>query len=304
MVPSRGTFNSTLYVDLLTNTLNYNLLDHKLDLLAGYTIENTRVQTVALDGTGFPTDDIHTLNAATAFSLASYNNGNGAGTGTFRYPDKILESAHARATYSYADKYLLSASLRLDRSSLFTKGNRNAWFPSVSAGWRISQEPWMQHIDWLSTLKLRASYGVTGNNNINYFSALEVLGGANYVIGSGNGSLVSGTANTSSTLANANITWEQTDEFNLGLDFSALRNRINLTVDGYYSITRALLFEQPTQSFTGFTKYWNNIGRVRNAGVEIQLSTLNVKHRRFSWASDFNFSLSRNKLLEIGGKKR
>jgi TonB-linked SusC/RagA family outer membrane protein len=304
--PSTGTFNSTLYVDLLSeNTLNYNLYrgPHKLDLLAGYTIENTRVQTVALEGTGFPTDDIHTLNAATAFSLASYNNGNGAGTGTFRYPDKILESVLARATYSYADKYLLSASLRLDRSSLFTKGNRNAWFPSVSAGWRISQEPWMQHIDWLSTLKLRASYGVTGNNNINYFSALEVLGGANYVIGSGNGSLVSGTANTSSTLANANITWEQTDEFNLGLDFSAWRNRINLTIDGYYSITRALLFEQPTQSFTGFTKYWNNIGRVRNAGVEIQLSILNVKHRRFSWASDFNFSLSRNKLLEIGGER-
>jgi TonB-linked SusC/RagA family outer membrane protein len=304
--PSTGTFNSTLYVDLLSeNTLNYNLYrgPHKLDLLAGYTIENTRVQTVALEGTGFPTDDIHTLNAATAFSLASYNNGNGAGTGTFRYPDKILESVLARATYSYADKYLLSASLRLDRSSLFTKGNRNAWFPSVSAGWRVSQEPWMQHIDWLSTLKLRASYGVTGNNNINYFSALEVLGGANYVIGSGNGSLVSGTANTSSTLANANITWEQTDEFNLGLDFSAWRNRINLTVDGYYSITRALLFEQPTQSFTGFTKYWNNIGRVRNAGVEIQLSILNVKHRRFSWESDFNFSLSRNKLLEIGGEK-
>ena len=161
----------------------------------------------------------------------------------------------------------------------------------------------MQHIDWLNTLKLRASYGVTGNNNVNYFSALEVLGGANYATGAGNGALVSGTANNSSTLANANITWEQTDEFNAGLDLSVVRNRINLSVDAYYSITRALLFEQPTQSFTGFTKYWNNIGRVRNAGVEIQLNTMNFTNRNFTWTTDFNFSLSRNKLLEIGGER-
>lgn len=305
--PSSATFNSYLYVDLLSeNTLTYNLVrgPHKLDLLAGYTAEKTRVQRVSLSGTGFPTDDIHTLNAATVFSLSASNNGNGSGTGTFRYPDKVLESGLARATYSFADKYLLSASLRLDRSSLFTRGNRNAWFPSISAGWRVSQEPWMQHIDWVNTLKLRASYGVTGNNNVNYFSALEVLGGANYATGSGNGALVSGTANNSSTLANADITWEQTDEFNFGVDFSALRNRINFSVDAYYSITRALLFEQPTQSFTGFTKYWNNIGRVRNAGVEFQLNTLNINRKDFSWSTDFNFSLSRNKLLEIGGERQ
>ncbi len=305
--PSSATFNSYLYVDLLSeNTLTYNLVrgPHKLDLLAGYTAEKTRVQRVSLSGTGFPTDDIHTLNAATVFSLSASNNGNGSGTGTFRYPDKVLESGLARATYSFADKYLLSASLRLDRSSLFTRGNRNAWFPSISAGWRVSQEPWMQHIDWVNTLKLRVSYGVTGNNNVNYFSALEVLGGANYATGSGNGALVSGTANNSSTLANADITWEQTDEFNFGVDFSALRNRINFSVDAYYSITRALLFEQPTQSFTGFTKYWNNIGRVRNAGVEFQLNTLNINRKDFSWSTDFNFSLSRNKLLEIGGERQ
>ena len=305
--PSSATFNSYLYVDLLSeNTLTYNLVrgPHKLDLLAGYTAEKTRVQRVSLSGTGFPTDDIHTLNAATVFSLSASNNGNGSGTGTFRYPDKVLESGLARATYSFADKYLLSASLRLDRSSLFTRGNRNAWFPSISAGWRVSQEPWMQHIDWVNTLKLRVSYGVTGNNNVNYFSALEVLGGANYATGSGNGTLVSGTANNSSTLANADITWEQTDEFNFGVDFSALRNRINFSVDAYYSITRALLFEQPTQSFTGFTKYWNNIGRVRNAGVEFQLNTLNINRKDFSWSTDFNFSLSRNKLLEIGGERQ
>ena len=305
--PSEASYFSNLYVDILTeNTLNYNLNKgrHKLDLLAGFTFENTRVQRVAMTATGFPTDDIHTLNAATVFSLAASNNGNTAGTGTFRYPDKLLQSWLARATYSFADRYLFSASIRLDRSSLFQGKNKNAWFPSVSAGWRISEEPWMQHVSWLSNLKLRASYGVTGNNNIQYYSALEVLGGANYATGAGNGNLVTGVANTSSTLANADITWEQTDEFNGGIDIGLFHGRVALTVDGYYSITRALLFEQPTQSFTGFNNYWNNIGRVRNAGVEIQLSTVNFDRKHFKWITDFNLSLNRNKLLEIGGERQ
>lgn len=304
-LPSSATFNSTLYVDMLSeNTLSYNAVfnKHRIDLLAGYTIENTRVQKVALSGTGFPTDDIHTLNAATIFELAATNNGNGTGTGTFRYPNKILESALARASYSYADKYLVSASVRLDRSSLFAKGHRNAWFPSVSLGWRLSEEPWLKKVDCISMLKLRASYGVTGNNNVDYFSSLEVLGGANYPTGSGNGTLTPGTANVSTTLANSDITWEQTDEFNVGLDYGMFQGRVNLSIDGYYSITRALLFEQPTQSFTGFTKYWNNIGKVRNSGVEIQLNTVNFNRRNFVWQTDINMSVTRNRLLEIGGE--
>ena len=306
--PSEASYFSTLYVDLLSeNTLTYDLTKgyHKLNLLAGFTAEKTRVQRVAMTASGFPTDDIHTLNAATVFEIAANNNGNGAGTGTFRYPDKVLESWLARATYSYKDRYLASASVRLDRSSLFLGDNVNAWFPSISLGWRVTEEPWMKpYAKTLSNLKLRASYGVTGNNNVQYYSALEVLGGANYATGEGNGSLVPGAANTSSTLANADITWEQTDEFNGGLDLGLFHGRISLTADAYYSITRALLFEQPTQSFTGFTKYWNNIGRVRNSGIELQLNTINFNRRYFKWETNLNFSLTRNKLLEIGGEKQ
>ena len=302
---SEATFTSSLYVDMLTeNTLNYNRTfgRHELDILAGYTAESTRVQNVALSGTGFPTDNIHTLNAATIFELASENNGNGEGTGTFRYPNEVLESYLGRLSYSYDGRYLLSASLRLDRSSLFSSGNRNAWFPSVSVGWRISEEQFMKEQRVFSNLKLRASYGVTGNNNIDYVAALEVLNSANYPTGAGNGSLTPGSANTSSTLANSNITWEQTDEWNFGLDAGFVDNKIALTLDGYYSVTRALLFEQPTQSFTGFQSYWNNIGKVRNAGVEIQLDTHQINHKKFEWSTTVNFSLTRNKLLEIGGE--
>ena len=175
---------------------------------------------------------------------------------------------------------------------------------SVSGGRKETEEKFMKGIKAISNLKLRASYGVTGNNRISYNAALEVLNSANYVTGKGTGSLVNGSANISSSLANSNITWEQTDEFNYGLDLGLFNNRINLAIDAYYSVTRALLFEQPTQSFTGYTHYWNNIGKVRNSGLEIQLDTHNMKSRKFSWDTNINFSLSRNKLLELGGEQQ
>lgn len=307
---SSATYFSSLVVDLLTeNTLTYHLdfgkkSEHTIDALLGYTAERTRNQRVAMSATGFATDDIHTLNAATVYQLASDGNGNTAGTGTFRYPDVVLESYLGRVNYDYLDRYLLSASLRLDRSSLFSKGNRNAWFPSVSVGWRVSEEPFMKKIDAISNLKLRASYGVTGNNRIQYQAALEVLSNANYVTGAGNGSLVNGVANTSEYLANKDITWEKTDEFNFGFDLGLLKNRINLTVDAYYSVTRSLLFAQPTQTFTGYSYFWNNIGKVSNKGVEIQLETHNFRNRNLEWNTSLNFSLSRNKLLELGGESQ
>lgn len=306
---SQATYFSQLYVDMLSeNTLTYHLdfgknKEHTIDALLGYTAELTRNQRVAMSATGFATDDIHTLNAATIYNLAKKGNGNTDGTGTFRYPDVVLESYLGRVNYSLLNRYLVSASLRLDRSSLFSKGNRNAWFPSVSLGWRVSEEPFMKNVDVISNLKLRASYGQTGNNRITYDAALEVLSGANYVTGAGNGNLVNGSANTSSTQANSDITWEKTDEWNFGLDLGLWNNRVNISLDAYYSVTRALLFEQPTQSFTGFTSFWNNIGKVSNKGFELQIDSRNIVKRNFTWETSFNFSMSRNKLLEIGGEK-
>ncbi len=305
--PSEATFGSQLYIDLLTeNTLNYHQTfgKHDVELLAGYTAQSTRLQTVYMTATGFATDNIHTLNAGTIYELASSGNGISAGTGTYRYPDKILQSALGRVNYSFDGKYLLSASLRADISSLFTKGNRVAWFPSIALGWRMSEESWLRDSRWISNLKLRASYGVTGNNAVPHQASLALLGNMNYVTGSGNGTLTPGIADTSSTQSNDKITWEQTDEFNVGLDWGVLDNRISLALDAYYSVTRALLFEQPTQSFTGYTSQWNNIGKVRNSGVEVQLDTYQIRRKKFEWSTHINFALSRNKLLEIGGEKQ
>ncbi len=305
---SNATYTQTTYIDMLSeNTLNYTKTwgkDHNFSALLGYTAQSTRVQKVALDATGFPSDDIETLSAATVFAIASDGNGDGDGTGTYRYPNEVLESVLSRVNYDYKGKYLFSASLRLDRSSLFTEGNRNAYFPSVSAGWRITEEKFMKHQDIVSNLKIRASYGVTGNNQVDYDSTVETLSGQNYSLGSGTGTLTAGMANTSSTLSNYYLTWEQTDEYNLGLEAGFLDNKINLSVDAYYSITRSLLFEQPTQTFTGYSSYWNNIGKVRNKGLEFQVDTYNINNKNFKWQTTANLSMSRNKLLELGGESQ
>ena len=162
----------------------------------------------------------------------------------------------------------------------------------------------METVSAVNNLKLRASYGMTGNNGIPYYAALEVLNSANYVTGVNGGTLVNGSANVSETLANSNITWEKTHEFNVGIDLGVLNNRISATIDGYYAITESLLFAQPTQSFTGFAYFWNNIGKVRNMGIELQLETYNIITRDFEWRTSFNISHSRNKLLELGGEKQ
>lgn len=298
-IAATGYYGHSLYVDLLTeNTLTYDFKRgrHNLNLLAGYTLQSTRRDDVDMLGTGFATDDIQTLNAATVFDID--------GTGTFKYPKKKLSSYLARATYGYDERYLASVSMRLDRSSLFTRGHRNAWFPSVSLGWRASQEDFLKTVWWLSNLKLRGSYGVTGNNDIDYNATQNMISQANYILGTGTGSLASGSAITKTTLANPLVTWEQTDEYNIGLDFGVFDSRINLTVDAYYSTTRALLLEQPTQSFTGFKYNWNNIGKVRNKGLEILLETRNISSRNFKWDTSMNISMNRNRLLEYGGESQ
>ena len=293
-----GTYTNRLYIDLLSeNTLNYTgkTGKHDYSVLAGYTAQTTSERTAGIVGLGFPTDYIHTLNAATSFDLD--------GTYTQKYRTAMM-SLLARATYSYDEKYLFSASIRTDGSSLFADGHQWGYFPSVSVGWRASEESFLKQFGWLNLLKVRASFGVTGNNSIHANSFYDLLYPNNYALGEGNGNLISGLAKTSETKGNNRITWEQTYEYNAGFDLSILNNRINLTVDGYYSITKQLLFKQPVLSFTGFNNYWNNIGRIRNSGIEIELNTHNIRTKNFEWESSFNISSNFNKLLELSGEER
>lgn len=297
---ANGTYKNDLLLDFLSeNTLNYtkNIGKHSFSLLAGFTSNLTKHRTAAIAGT-FGNDYVSTFNAATAITQKDAN-GN---IQTLTDQESIaMVSYLARINYSYAEKYLLSASWRADGSSKFGPNNRYGYFPSVSVGWRISEEGFMKNLKWFNRLKLRASYGVTGNNNIANYAAYNTLSLVNYPLGSGTGTVTPGYINTNPTLGNRSLTWEQTNEINAGLDFSFFEGRLNGAVDYYNSQTKSLLLQQDIPSITGSLNYWNNVGKVRNSGVEIELDSYNVRTKNFTWQTAFNIAANRNKLLSLGG---
>lgn len=302
---STATYKQSLMVDLLTeNTLTYmkDVGGHSFNAMLGFTAQKTRRENLALSGTGFPTDKIKTLNAATVFNLLD-SNGKMA-TGTFREPDEARMSYLARLNYAYENKYLVSLATRLDQSSRFASGHRDAWFPSVSVGWRLTEEKFMKKIDWINTLKIRASYGVTGNDGVDYTASENVYSPANYPFGEGQGSIVAGMANTSNVMSNPLLTWEQTNEWDFGADIGLFNNRLQVVFDYYYSTTKALLLKQAIPSFTGFTQAWNNIGKVRNSGIELGLDAGVMRKNNFNWNIALNLSTGKNKVLELGGERQ
>lgn len=284
------------YKDLLwENTLNYSLKKngHSFTGLLGYTTQQTWIEQSNMVGRDFPTDNFETLNQAAQIDNSQ----------TYTLKDRVgLVSYLGRITYDYKSKYLLSTSFRTDGSSYFAKGQKWGYFPSVSTGWVVSSEPFMEDISVISNLKLRTSYGATGNNRISSFAFQNLLYPSNYDFGGGNGSLSLGLAPNASLLANPAITWERTFESNTGLDLALLNNRYTLTVEYYNSVTDKLLYNQATMSFTGSNEYINNAGKVRNQGVEVELGSTLYKSRNLTWSSSINFSANKNKLLELGGE--
>ena len=158
----------------------------------------------------------------------------------------------------------------------------------------------MDNISWLSNLKLRASYGLTGNNNIIDNAPYDLLYAANYPLGVGTGAINNGQVPSRDILSNPDITWERTYQFNGGIDIALFKNKITLSVDAYQSKTDQLLLQQNIMSFAGAARYWNNIGSLQNNGVEVELTTNNIRTKNFKWSTTANFSHNENKLLELG----
>ena len=161
-----------------------------------------------------------------------------------------LASFLARAQYDYKGKYLLSAAIRADGSSRFGKNNRWGYFPSVSVGWRVISEEFMEDINWISNLKLRASYGISGNFNIGNYEHIALLSYNQYVLGKGEGTLVSGLR--PSQLPNDDLSWEKTRMYNVGLDVGLFKDRLTFELDLYQSNTYDLLLDVPIPQITGF----------------------------------------------------
>ncbi|MEY4381126.1 MAG: hypothetical protein RJA92_506 [Bacteroidota bacterium] len=289
-----GTFINNNYTDLLSeNTLNYNksLKKHDFSLLAGFTSQTTKVKNQQTTGIDFPSDDIRTLNSAAQIDASKTTGAN----------NQIgLLSYLGRLNYAYDNKYLLSVSFRTDGSSYFGTGKKWGSFPSISGGWVLSKEKLFDKINWLSNLKVRASYGVSGNNRIVDFAFLDLLYGANYTYGGGTGVSSPGLVSSSSFLSNPNITWESTGQNNYGVDLALFKNRISLSLDIYKSKTDKLLLQQSAMAFTGVPQFWNNLGSLENKGFEIELTTKNVQKSKFSWTTSANISHNQNKILQLG----
>ena len=202
-----------------------------------------------------------------------------------------------RVNYSYDSRYLLTATLRRDGFSGFSANNKSAVFPSVALGWVITNEDWFK-VAGIDYLKLRAGWGVSGNQTSRYSSLAKVNSSIGYIFGDG----VSGAMRQElASMENADLKWEKTSGLNFGLDFAVLNNRISGNIEYYQTTTKDLLYAVSIPSITGFTSIMSNVGEIKNRGFEITLNTQNIKTRDFEWTTQFNLSMNRNEITKLAG---
>jgi TonB-linked SusC/RagA family outer membrane protein len=253
---------------------------HLINALIGNTLSSTLSELTSASGTGFATNNI------TAISGASIRSGSSS-----RSVSK-LASFFGKVSYTYNDKYTVDASLRADGSSKFGINNQWGYFPSGGITWRASQESFIENLNLFDDLKVRASLGLTGNQNgIGPYAAKGLwASGANYLEAAGT---------APSQLVNPDLTWETTRQFDIGVDFSILNKRLNISLDYYDKYTNDLLLNVPVPNRSGFSSLLQNYGAVSNKGFEVSLHSLNITGRNFSWTSDFNISFNKNRIEKL-----
>ena len=227
------------------------------------------------------------------------------GTGAFNaqdskssYGESSMLSYAFRVNYGFKERYLLTATMRWDGSSKLAPGHRWHSFPSVAVAWRANQEAFLRDVNWITNLKLRLSYGITGNNKGvgNYDTKVGIGGPVYYPFGSTwySGMYADGIIDNS-------LTWETSKEWNLGLDFGFLRDRISGTIEFYQKNSEKLLYNVELPLETGGVSMYTNIGKVQNRGVELSLTTVNIENSNFTWSTTFTFNHNSNKVKEING---
>jgi len=274
---------------VIENTLNYNITleeKHAITALAGYTTQKHSNEHMKGEARGFANDNITTLNAGTMYNLTSDEG------------DYSMISYLGRLTYAFDNRYLLTATVRRDGSSRFGSNNKWGTFPSASIGWRISQESFMQDIQQVSDMKIRAGFGISGNNRIGNYASIGRLSTGYYPTGDG----LQNTVNPN-TMSNYDLGWEKTRQYNLGFELGLFDNRIRFEADFYDSQSIDLLLNVPVPTITGYSTQMQNIGKVQNRGMEYAISTKNLTGE-FSWSSNFNISFNKNKVLEVGPDER
>lgn len=281
---------NTLNSWLNENTLTYNKAfgkKHSLNVVGGFSMQDTRTASFGAAANLIPNE---------ALGLAGLDQGQPVSVTSLssRY---TLASFLARANYSFASRYLFTASFRADGSSKFSPEHKWSYFPSGAFAWRLSNEPFMKNVNAISDAKIRLSYGTTGNNRVSDFAYLTQIDlpadiGYSYANSPVKAAILS-------SLGNKNLKWETTSQFNAGLDLSLFDDRVSFTADAYKKVTHDLLLEALTPYTVGFFSAFKNIGKVQNTGLEFTLNTVNIKKEELSWNTSFNISFNRNKVLAL-----
>lgn len=269
--------------NVLTYTNNWN--DHNLTVNGVYSYQQDVGSVLTIDGRGFPTD----ITEADNMELASQVDP----PESDKFSSK-LASFTARASYNYGGKYLLTVTGRYDGSSRFGADNKWGFFPSVGLGWNISDEAFLQGATTVSNLKLRASYGQTGNQEIGNYQSLARLNQVNYAY---NDEYQLGLVET---LGNSELKWERSNQLNIGLDLGLFTDRVNLTVDLYRTRTTDLLYDVPIPTSSGFASMLQNIGEVENKGLELTLNS-RIIDKAVKWDLGGNVTFNKNQVIELYG---
>ena len=276
---------------LVEGTLNYNKsFDiHSFNALAGITYQRFVTSRLANEASDFLNESLGADNLGignpTTFNISNSVSGN------------RLASYIGRINYILKDKYLATATIRADGSSRFGKNNKFGYFPSTALAWKMSNETFIQNIDILNELKLRASWGQTGNQEIGDYPALSTYSQAGTAIWGG--TEVTGTQ--PARIPNPDLKWETTEQLNIGLDFGIFKNRINGTIDYYEKKTKDMLLNLPIPQSSGFESILSNVGRIDNKGFELLINTVNISKNEFSWHSNITFTTMRNEVKDLGG---
>ncbi|MBL7816797.1 MAG: TonB-dependent receptor [Saprospiraceae bacterium] len=276
--------NRYLFQSVLSYNKSFNKT-HNVNVIAGYSIETTQFEASGQTASGFANDWSPIFSTSSVKTIGSSISAGKTG----------LVSYFGRAGYDYKGKYIVSTSLRQDGSSKFGSNKRWGIFPAVSGAWRISEEKFLKNNNIVSDLKLRGSWGVTGNNRIPDNAQFSLLGNQNYPFNN-----VSVAGFSPVTIENLDLGWEQTQSTNFGLDFGLFKNRILVSVDRYRRLTNNLLLQAPVSATSGFSTSWQNVGDIENKGYELTLTSRNIVRSDFTWRTNFNVSYNKNTVLKLG----
>lgn len=280
---------------LSENTLNYNVSlsgFHKLKALAGFTIQHLGVQAKTTSGTGYLDDKVKYWNMGGIVDKRNLSE-------STSWSETKRLSFLGRVDYSYRSRYFLTVNGRFDGSSMFSAGKKWGFFPSAAFKWSVSNEPFMAAAkgSWLTDFSIRLSAGRSGNDAIASYVAQDALTNSQggWLFGD-----VQEPAYYPTRLENANLTWETTDTYNMGVDLSILRNRIVIQAEVYKSFTNGLLLSVKNAAHSGFTSRYANVGSTQNQGVELSLKSHNITRPHFDWSSTFSVSHNKQLVTDVG----